>query len=55
MFWEIKLLLVTSFADTLSWPLDFHFIYGFLWYAKLVGLIRSHLLIFAYISIVLGD
>ena len=35
--------------------LSFHFIYGFLCYAKLLSLIRSHFFIFVFVSISLGD
>ena len=35
--------------------LSFHFVYSFFCYAKLVSLIRSHLFIFAFISIALAD
>ena len=36
------------------WGLSFHFAYGFLCYAKLWSLIRSHLFIFVFIFITLG-
>ena len=35
--------------------LSFHFMYGFLCYAKLLSVIRSHLFIFVFVSITVGD
>ena len=54
---EIKLLLVTSFANIFFWSLGCLFILFMVSFAvqKLVSLIRSHLYIFPFISIALGD
>ena len=35
--------------------LTYHFVYGIFCYVKLVNLTRSHLFIFAFVSIALGD
>ena len=53
---EINPLLVTSSANIFSQSVGFfHFIYGFLGCAKTLSLIRSHLFIFVFIFITLGD
>ena len=54
---EIKPLSVASFADISSQPVRYLFILCMASFAveKLVSLMRSHLLIFAFISIALGD
>ena len=53
---EIKPLSVASYPDIFSQSvLSFHFVYSFLCCTKLISLIRSHLFIFAFISIALGD
>ena len=52
---EINSLSVASFAITFSHSEgSFHLAYSFLQCAKLLSLIRSHLFIFAFISITLG-
>ena len=54
---EIKPLLVASFASIFSLPIVCLFILFMVSFAvqKLISLIRSHLLIFVFISIALGD
>ena len=54
---EIKPLLVASFASIFSQSVDYLFILLMVSFAvqKLISLIRSHLFIFAFISIALGD
>ena len=54
---EIKPLSVASYPDIFFpvFKLSFHFVYSFLCCTKLISLIRSHLFIFAFISIALGD
>ena len=54
---EIKPLLIASFADIFSHSTDYLFILFLVSFAvqKLVSLIWSHLLIFAFISVALGD
>ena len=54
---EIKPLLVASFANIFSQSIGRHFILYMVSFAvqKLISLIRSHLFIFAFISISLGD
>ena len=54
---ETKPLLVIAFADVFSHSIGclWEVFYGFLCCAKLVSLIRSHLFIFLFISIALGD
>ena len=49
--------LVASYPDIFFpvFKLSFHFVYSFLCCTKLISLIRSHLFIFAFISIALGD
>ena len=54
---EIKPLLVISFANIFSQSIDCLFILFMVSFSvqKLVSLIRSHLFIFAFISVALGD
>ena len=54
---EIKPLLATSFANIFSHSVDYLFILFMVSFAvqKVVGLIRSHLFVFVFISIALGD
>ena len=54
---EIKLLLVASFANIFSQSIGYLFILFIVSFAvqKLVSFIRSHLFIFAFISIALGN
>ena len=54
---EIKPFSVTSFANTFSQPIDCLFVLFMASFAvqKLVRLIGSHLFIFAFISVALGD
>jgi len=54
---EVKPLSVTSFADIFSQSLSCLFVLFMVSFTvqKLVSLIRSHLFIFAFISIALGD
>ena len=53
---EIKLLLVTSFANIFSHSVDYlHLFMVSFAVQKLVSLIKSHLFIFAFISIALGN
>ena len=54
---EIKPLLVTSFANIFSYSVGCPLVLFMvsLVVQKLVSLIRSHLLIFAFISLALGD
>ena len=53
---EINLLSVVLFASIFSHSVDFFsFVYGFLSCAKAFKFIRSHLFIFVFISITLGN
>ena len=52
---EIKPLSVTLFVTISSHSIGCIFCYGFLCMQKLISLIRSHLFIFVFISIALGD
>ena len=54
---EIEPLLVASFANIFSQSLDCLFVLFLVSFAvqEIVNLIRSHLFIFAFISIALGD
>ena len=53
---EIKFLLVMSFTNIFSQSLDFFLLFMiFLAVKKLASLNRSHLFVFAFISIDLGD
>ena len=54
---EIKPFLVPSFANIFSWSTGCLFILFMVSFAvqKLVSLIRFHLFIFAFVSIILGD
>ena len=54
---KINLLSVVSYVNFFLpfCRLSFHFIYGVLCYTKLLSLIRSHLFIFGFVSITLGD
>ena len=54
---EIKPLLVSSFANIFSQSIDRLFVFSMVYFAlqKLINLVSSHLIIFAFISFALGN